>query len=67
MQNAICVSAPRMSPGRSGLLLLVFAPIDYVLSADTPQRRASMLIFVVLGAFLLGGALLAEYRRIRVD
>jgi hypothetical protein len=50
-----------------GVLLLVFAPIDLVLSADTQPRRTSMLILALLGAFLLGAALIAEYRRIRGD
>jgi hypothetical protein len=50
-----------------GVLALVFVPIDVVLAGDTPGRRAWLLIFLSAGAFLLGGALLSEYRRLRVD
>jgi hypothetical protein len=50
-----------------GVLWLVFVPIDFVLGGDTPGRRTWLLIFLGVGAFLLGGALLTEYRRLRVD
>ena len=50
-----------------GILLLVFTPIDFILGADTPQRRSWLLILFGLGAFLLGGALIAEFRRLHVD
>ena len=50
-----------------GILLLVFIPIDFVLSADTPARRAWLLIFLGLGALLLAAALVFEYRRLRAD
>ena len=50
-----------------GVLLVVFAPIDYVIAADTQGRRTWLLIFLCIGAFLLGGSLFAEYRRHRVD
>ena len=50
-----------------GVLLVVFCPIDFVIAADTPGGRTWLLIFLGLGAFLLGAALLAQYRRHRVD
>lgn len=50
-----------------GVLTLVFVPIDFVVAEDTPRRRAWLLFFLVVGVSLLVGALMAEYRRLRVD
>jgi len=50
-----------------GVLALVFVPIDFVVAEDTPRRRAWLLFFFVIGVSLLVGALIAEYRRVRVD
>ena len=47
-----------------GVLFLAFAPLDAALSpgARRDSTRA-FLLFVVLGAFLFGGALLFEWKR----
>lgn len=48
------------------VLLLVFAPIDLVIAADTWSGRTWMLIFLALGLFLLGVSLASEFRRLDV-
>jgi hypothetical protein len=50
-----------------GVLLLVFTPIDMILAADTPRRLQRLLILFGLDAFFLGGALIAEFRRLHGD
>jgi hypothetical protein len=50
-----------------GVLALVFVPIDLVVAEDTPTRRTWLLSFLLVGVFLLVGALVTEYRRLRVD
>jgi hypothetical protein len=50
-----------------GVLAIVFIPIDVVIAADTPRKQFSLLIFLSAGLTLLGGALILEYRRLRVD
>jgi hypothetical protein len=50
-----------------GVLLFVFAPIDYILATDVSRQKGMLLILFGLGAFFLGGALIAEYRRLRAD
>jgi hypothetical protein len=50
-----------------GVLVLVFVPIDFVVDEDFPRRRLWLLILFAIGVFLLVGAVIAEYRRLRVD
>ena len=50
-----------------GVLALVFVPIDFVVAADTPERRRWLLFFVGVGTIFLAGALIAEYRRLNAD
>lgn len=47
-----------------GVLILVFVPIDMVVS-DDPNKRKHLLPLLVLGVFLLVVSLLQEYRRLR--
>ena len=47
-----------------GVLTVVFVPIDFVLAADRPEHPTWLLILLLFGCMMLGGAVAAEYWRI---
>ena len=67
MRNGTSDSEHEEACREMGVVLLVFVPIDFVVAVNTSERRSWLLIFFAIGAFLLGVALFAEYRRLCVD